>query len=207
MGNQSQINIFHISLLTIVVAALVYSGIQPFDRTTWVMEVLPVMIVLPVLVSTYKKFPLTDMLYGLIFIHVLVLILGGHYTYARVPLGFQIADWLDLQRNPYDKIGHFLQGLVPALAAREIFIRGKYVQHRTMCHFLVVCVALAVSALYELLEWLAAIMMGQGANEFLGTQGDVWDTQSDIFCALLGALVVITLLAKWHDRQLNRTNH
>lgn len=207
MGNQSQINIFHISLLTIVVAALVYSGIQPFDRTTWVMEVLPVMIVLPVLVSTYKKFPLTDMLYGLIFIHVLVLILGGHYTYARVPLGFQIADWLDLQRNPYDKIGHFLQGLVPALAAREIFIRGQYVQHRTMCHFLVVCVALAVSALYELLEWLAAIMMGQGANEFLGTQGDVWDTQSDIFCALLGALVVITLLAKWHDRQLNRTNH
>lgn len=207
MGNQSQINIFHISLLTIVVPALVYSGIQPFDRTTWVMEVLPVMIVLPVLVSTYKKFPLTDMLYGLIFIHVLVLILGGHYTYARVPLGFQIADWLDLQRNPYDKIGHFLQGLVPALAAREIFIRGQYVQHRTMCHFLVVCVALAVSALYELLEWLAAIMMGQGANEFLGTQGDVWDTQSDIFCALLGALVAITLLAKWHDRQLNRTNH
>ena len=207
MGNQSQINIFHISLLTIVVPALVYSGIQPFDRTTWVMEVLPVMIVLPVLVSTYKKFPLTDMLYGLIFIHVLVLILGGHYTYARVPLGFQIADWLDLQRNPYDKIGHFLQGLVPALAAREIFIRGQYVQHRAMCHFLVVCVALAVSALYELLEWLAAIMMGQGANEFLGTQGDVWDTQSDIFCALLGALVVITLLAKWHDRQLNRTNH
>lgn len=207
MGDQSQINIFHLSLLTIVVAALTYSGIQPFDRATWVMEVLPVMIVLPMLVSTYKKFPLTDMLYGLIFIHALVLILGGHYTYARVPLGFQIADWLDLQRNPYDKIGHFLQGLVPALAAREIFIRGQYVQPRTMCHFLVVCVALAVSAVYELLEWLAALIMGQGADEFLGTQGDVWDTQSDIFCALLGALVVITLLAKWHDRQLNRTNH
>lgn len=207
MGDQSQINIFHLSLLTIVVAALVYSVIQPFDRATWVMEVLPVMIVLPVLVSTYKKFPLTDMLYGLIFIHALVLILGGYYTYARVPLGFQIADWLDLQRNPYDKIGHFLQGLVPALAAREIFISGQYVQPRTMCHFLVVCVALAVSAVYELLEWLAAIMMEQGADEFLGTQGDVWDTQSDIFCALLGALVVITLLAKWHDRQLNRTNH
>lgn len=207
MGNQSQINIFHLSLLTIVVAALVYSGIQPFDRATWVMEVLPVMIVLPVLVSTYKKFPLTDMLYGLIFIHALVLILGGYYTYARVPLGFQIADWLDLQRNPYDKIGHFLKGLVPALAAREIFISGQYVQPRTMCHFLVVCVALAVSAVYELLEWLAAIMMEQGADEFLGTQGDVWDTQSDIFCALLGALVVITLLAKWHDRQINRTNH
>ena len=207
MGDQSQINIFHLSLLTIVVAALVYSVIQPFDRATWVMEVLPVMIVLPVLVSTYKKFPLTDMLYGLIFIHALVLILGGYYTYARVPLGFQIADWLDLQRNPYDKIGHFLQGLVPALAAREIFISGQYVQPRTMCHFLVVCVALAVSAVYELLEWLAAIMMEQGADEFLGTQGDVWDTQSDIFCALLGALVAITLLAKWHDRQLNRTNH
>lgn len=207
MNDKKKMDIFYFGLTGILVATLICSGIQPFDRATWWMEVLPVMIVLPILISAYKTFPLTHMLYGLIFVHALVLIVGGHYTYARVPFGFQIADWLDLQRNPYDKIGHFLQGLVPALVTREIFIRGHYVQPRPMRHFLVVCVALAVSALYELLEWLAAIMMGQGADEFLGTQGDVWDTQSDIFCALLGALVVITLLAKWHDRQLNRAKH
>lgn len=195
---------FYLSLMGVVVAVLAYSGIQPFDRATWWMEVLPVMIVLPVLISTYKNFPLTHLLYGLIFVHALVLIVGGHFTYARVPLGFTIADWLDLQRNPYDKIGHFMQGLVPALATREILIRGKYVQHKPMCNFLTVCVALAVSAVYELLEWLAALIMGQGADEFLGTQGDVWDTQSDIFCALLGAMVVVALLAKVHDRQLKR---
>lgn len=195
---------FYLSLMGVVVAVLAYSGIQPFDRPTWWMEVLPVMIVLPVLISTYKNFPLTHLLYGLIFVHALVLIVGGHFTYARIPLGFTIADWLDLQRNPYDKIGHFMQGLVPALATREILIRGKYVQHKPMCNFLTVCVALAVSAVYELLEWLAALIMGQGADEFLGTQGDVWDTQSDIFCALLGAMAVVTLLAKVHDRQLQR---
>jgi putative membrane protein len=138
----------------------------------------------------------------LIFMHCIVLILGGAYTYARVPLGFVLQDWFDLARNPYDKIGHFMQGLVPALAAREIFLRRQVVQSKAWLGFLVVCVVMTVSAVYELIEWAAALIMGQGADEFLGTQGDVWDTQSDMFLALIGALSCLILLSKWHDWQL-----
>jgi putative membrane protein len=138
------------------------------------------------------------------FIHALVLMLGGAYTYARVPLGFQLAEWLDLSRNPYDKIGHFFQGFVPALAAREILVRGSYVRGRKMLAFIVVCIVLAVSAAYELIEWAAALALGQGADEFLGTQGDPWDTQSDMFCALVGAIAALLLLSRAHDRQIAR---
>ena len=127
---------------------------------------------------------------------------GGAYTYARVPLGFYLADVLDLNRNPYDKIGHFFQGLVPALAVREILLRGAYVRGRRMLAFIVVCVVLAISATYELIEWGAALALGQGADEFLGTQGDVWDTQSDMFCALLGVITALLVFARLHDRQL-----
>ncbi|MCB1956187.1 MAG: DUF2238 domain-containing protein [Rhodocyclaceae bacterium] len=166
------------------------------------MEVLPVMIVVPVLWGTRRSFPLTPLLYVAILAHGLVLILGGTYTYARVPLGFQIAEWLDLARNPYDKIGHLFQGLVPALAAREILIRGQHVNGPRMRAFLVVCVVLAISAFYELIEWWAALAMGQGADDFLGTQGDPWDTQSDMFCALIGAIAAQTLLGRLQDRQM-----
>jgi putative membrane protein len=166
------------------------------------MEVLPVMIALPVLWWTYEKHPLTTLLYVFIFLHACVLMLGGAYTYARVPLGFEIAELLDLQRNPYDKIGHFFQGFVPALVAREIFIRGGYVRGPKMLAFLVICVVLAISATYELLEWSAALALGQGADEFLGTQGDPWDTQSDMFLALIGSVTALAAFSRVHDRQL-----
>jgi putative membrane protein len=190
------------ALAAIVVCALLASAIAPYDRTTWWLEVAPVLIVLPLLAATHKRYPLSDLLYILIALHALVLIAGGAWTYARVPAGFWVQDWFALTRNPYDKLGHFMQGLVPALATREILLRGKHVAGPKMVGFLVLCVALAISATYELIEWWAALALGQGADEFLGTQGDPWDTQSDMFCALLGALATLTLLARRHDRQL-----
>jgi len=193
-----------LGLLALVLGALGWSAIAPYDRLTWVMEVLPAVLAIPVLLATYRRHPLSSLLYVLIALHALVLIVGGTYTYARVPLGFQIAELLDLARNPYDKIGHFFQGLVPALVAREILIRGEFVRGRAMLGFLVVCVVLAISASYELIEWAAALVMGQGADEFLGTQGDPWDTQSDMAFALLGALAALAGFSRWHDRQLAR---
>jgi len=190
--------------LTILLGLLAWSGVQPYDRLTWVMEVFPILVVLPVLGATYRRFPLSTLLYVCIFLHALVLMLGGAYTYARVPLGFDIAQALDLQRNPYDKIGHFFQGFVPALAAREILLRGHYVNGRKMLAFIIVCIVLAISAAYELIEWGAALALGTGADEFLGTQGDPWDTQSDMFFALIGAVTSLLLLSKLHDRQLER---
>ncbi len=186
----------------LLLAALVVSGLHPYDRVTWAMEVAPVMIVLPVLWATWRRFPLTNLLYACIVAHGFVLAVGGAYTYAHVPFGFDLQAWLGLSRNPYDKIGHFCQGFIPALAAREILIRGGYVQGRRMLAFLVVCIALAISASYELVEWRAALGMGQGADEFLGTQGDPWDTQSDMFMALIGSIVAQLLLSGWHDRQI-----
>ena len=186
----------------LVLAALVVSGIHPYDRVTWVMEVAPILIAAPVLIATYRRFPLTNLLYVLIALHALVLIFGGAYTYARVPLGYWLQDWLALERNPYDRIGHFMQGVTPALLAREIFIRGGYVAGRRMTAFLCVCVAMTVSACYELIEWWAALAMGQGAEAFLGTQGDVWDTQADMFCALIGAIVALALLSRVQDAQI-----
>ena len=189
------------SVATILLLAL--SGLRPYDRATWLLEVAPVLIVLPLLWYTRSRFPLTRLLYACIFVHAIVLMVGGAYTYARVPLGFAIQDALDLQRNPYDKIGHFAQGFVPALAAREVLLRGRYVRGRGMLAFLVVCVALAVSACYEFVEWGAALAMGQGADEFLGTQGDPWDTQSDMFMALIGAITALATCSRLHDRQLD----
>ena len=189
-------------LIVIVLAALVASGIAPTDRPTWLMEVAPVLIALPILIATRQRFPLTDLLAVLIALHALVLILGGTYTYAHVPFGFWLQDMLGTLRNPYDKIGHFMQGFVPTMVAREILLRGDFVRGRRMVGFLCVCVAMAISACYELIEWGAAVALGQGADEFLGTQGDVWDTQSDMFMALIGASAALLLLARWHDRQL-----
>ncbi|MEA5097953.1 MAG: DUF2238 domain-containing protein, partial [Burkholderiaceae bacterium] len=163
--------------VALVLIAICVSGISPYDRLTWFLEIVPVLIALPVLFGTYRRFPLTDLLYFLIFVHVLVLIVGGAYSYARVPIGFWLQDLLHLTRNPFDKIGHFLQGFVPALIAREILLRGKYLTNKRMTGFLSVCVALAISACYELIEWWSALALGQGADDFLGTQGDPWDTQ------------------------------
>ncbi len=201
MIKRTQLDTF---LVGLVMAALVVSGIAPFDRLTWVMEVAPVLIALPLLYLTRRNFPLTTLLTVLIAAHALVLIAGGAYSYARVPLGFWLQDMLGTMRNPYDKIGHFMQGFVPAMVAREILLRGDHVRGRKMTAFLCLCVALAISAAYELIEWAAALALGQGADEFLGTQGDVWDTQSDMFMALLGASSALALLSGWHDRQLER---
>lgn len=200
-----------ISLLYLATAILAFlliiSGIQPFDRTTWWLEVTPVLIVIPILYATHKAFPLSPLLYGLIFLHAIVLIVGGAYSYARVPLGFEIAQWLGLDRNPYDKIGHFMQGFVPAMVAREILIRKHILSKGKMLSFIVICIVLAISASYELIEWAAALLLGQGAEEFLGTQGYEWDTQSDMFFALLGSITALLLFTKWHDRQIAKLMH
>ena len=196
-------------LVALSVAAavlLVISGVHPYDRATWWMEVLPAIIAMPILWSTYRRFPLTTLLYVCIFIHATILMAGGAYTYARVPVGFQFQELLHLSRNPYDKIGHLFQGFVPALIAREVFIRGDYIRGRRMLAFLSVCVVLAISATYEFVEWGAALAMGQGADEFLGTQGDPWDTQSDMFCALIGAIVALVFFSRIQDRQLRGLN-
>lgn len=193
-----------IAVCVIWAMALIASGIAPHDRLTWVMEVLPVLIAAPVLIFTRTRLPLTTLVYVLIAIHGLILIYGGAYTYARVPAGFWLQEQLGFERNPYDRIGHLAQGFVPAMVARELLLRVFRIEGRKTVFFLVVCVALAISAFYELIEWWAAVVMGGSAEEFLGTQGDVWDTQWDMFLALCGALVALLTLGRWHDRQLSR---
>lgn len=187
-----------------LLASLILSGWRPFDRTTWMLEIFPVVIALPILFTTYKKFPLTTFLYIWLFAHALVLILGGAYSYARVPLGFSLQEWFHLSRNPYDKIGHFFQGFVPALVAREICSRKNIINGRKMLAFLILCIVLAISAAYELIEWGAALALGQGADEFLGTQGDPWDTQSDMFLALVGGCTALALCSRYHDTQMDK---
>jgi putative membrane protein len=189
----------HLTLCLILLAVLAWSGLAPYDRATWWLEVMPVLIAVPLLALTYRRFPLTDMLYVLIVLHAIVLMVGGAYTYARVPFGFDLQHWLHLQRNPYDRIGHFMQGFVPALVAREILLRGAYVTGRKMLAFVCLCIVMAISAWYELIEWGAAVALGQGADEFLGTQGDPWDTQSDMCMAMIGGTCAL-LLSPLHDR-------
>ncbi|HUP36303.1 MAG TPA: DUF2238 domain-containing protein [Candidatus Limnocylindria bacterium] len=193
-------------LLLLIVAAvlLVLSGIGPHDRTTWWLEVAPILIAVPILGATARRFPLTPLAYRLIFVHALVLMLGAHYTYAEVPVGFWMKRALGLARNPYDRIGHLVQGFVPAIVAREVLIRRSPVKAGRWLTFLVLCVCLAISALYELVEWWAALLGGEGADAFLGTQGDQWDTQWDMFLALLGAAAALLLLSRLHDRQIAR---
>ena len=207
-------------LLILLLAVMLWSWITPYDRATWWLEAIPVIIALPVLWYTRESFPLTRISYYLIFIHAIILVVGAHYTYARVPLGFWIQDWLDLSRNPYDRIGHIAQGFIPAILAREILWRKRVLNlnyhdsdssHRDSSSghhggvglfFLVTCFCLAFSAFYELLEWWSAVIGGDGSVEFLGTQGDVWDAQWDMLLALLGAMTAQLLLGKWHHRQM-----
>lgn len=195
---------FPLALLALVTVALVLSGLAPFDRATWWMEVAPVMIAAPLLVATHRRFPLTPLLQVLIAAHALVLIVGGAWTYARVPFGFWLQDVLALDRNPYDRIGHFMQGLVPAVVAREVLLRLRVVRGRGWLFYIVTSICLAISALYELIEWGAAVALGQGADAFLGTQGDPWDTQSDMAMALVGAIAGQVLLGRWQDRLIGR---
>ena len=189
-------------LLAAVVVIVVWSGLAPKDRLTWWMEVAPTLAGLIALIVTRKKFRFTPLLQTLIALHMILLAVGGHYTYAEVPLGNWFRDALHLGRNHYDRLGHFAQGLVPALIAREIIIRRAIISGRGWIAFFVVCTAMAISAVYELIEWLAAVLCGKNADAFLGGQGDIWDTQKDMACALVGAICALVFLRRWHDRQL-----
>ena len=183
-------------------APAAWSGIRPFERGTWWLEIAPVLIGAPVLIASFSAFRLSPLLYRLLFLHAVILIVGGHYTYARVPVGFWVQDLLDLSRNHYDRLGHLAQGFIPAILAREILLRLSPLRPGKWLFFLVVCVCLAFSAFYELIEWWAALVGGDSAESFLGTQGDVWDTQWDMFLALLGSLAAQLLLRRSHDRSM-----
>jgi len=191
-------------LLVLALLALVVSGIGPKDRFTWLLEVAPVLIGAPILVATARRFPLTPLLCGLLFLHALVLMLGGHYTYAEVPLGEWAKAAFGFARNHYDRLGHLMQGFVPAILAREILLRKTPLPRGGWLLVLTTSVCLAFSALYELIEWATALATGEAAEAFLGTQGDPWDTQWDMFLALCGALLAQALLSRLHDRQLAR---
>jgi putative membrane protein len=191
-------------LLCVGLALVAFSGFHPNDRFTWFLEVLPILVAVPVLVATYARFPLTPLLYRLIFLHAVILMVGGHYTYAEVPIGFWAQDLFGFARNHYDRLGHFAQGFVPAILAREILLRCTPLQPGKWMFFLVACVCLAVSAGYELFEWGTALVTGEASDAFLGTQGDVWDTQWDMLLALIGSVLSQLTLGQVHDRQMER---
>ena len=191
-----------VALLVVGAALLVWSGIKPADRTTWILEVFPILIAVPLLLATARRFPLTPLAYRLIFVHALILMLGGHYTYAQVPVGFWMERLFGFTRNHYDRIGHLAQGFVPAIVAREILIRRSPLRAGKWLFFIVLSVCLAISACYELIEWWSALIGGSAADAFLGTQGDPFDTQADMFMALIGAVTAQVLLARVHDRQI-----
>ena len=190
------------ALLVVGAALLVWSGITPADRTTWILEVFPIFIAVPLLLATARRFPLTPLAYRLIFVHALILMLGGHYTYAQVPLGFWMQRVFGFSRNHYDRIGHLAQGFVPAIIAREILVRRSPLRPGKWLFVIVLCVCLAISACYEFIEWWSALIGGSAADAFLGTQGDPFDTQADMLMALIGAFLAQALLARLHDRQI-----
>ena len=190
--------------LTIALAVLVWSGIAPADRSTWWLEVAPVLIALPILLATHRTFPLSSLIVVLMAVHAAILCVGGHWTYAEVPFGFRMAEWFGWSRNHYDRIGHFAQGFVPAILAREVLIRCSPLAGSRWLPVVVLSICLSVSALYELVEWAAAVLTAGGATAFLGTQGDPWDTQWDMFLALVGASTALGLLSRVHDRALAR---
>lgn len=195
------------TVMAVWIVGLIASGVAPHDRATWFLEAAPVMIAMPLLLATREKFPFTTLAYVLICIHGLILMLGAMYTYAMVPAGHWVQEWLGLERNPYDRFGHFAQGFIPAIVAREILIRTFRLAPGGFLFFLVVCIALALSACYEMIEWWTALALGQGADHFLGTQGDEWDTQWDMFLALVGAVVSQGLFSRLHDREIRVLRH
>lgn len=191
-----------VTWISVFAVVLVWSGIEPKDTTTWMLEVAPAIVGAAILLATRKRFPLTRLVYALILIHCVILMVGGHYTYAEVPVGDWFRDLFDPPRNNYDKLGHLAQGFIPAMIAREVVIRFDVFNSVAWRNFFIVCFCLAVSAFYELIEWWVALISGEAADAFLGTQGYVWDTQSDMFLALIGAVLALALLSRLHDRQL-----
>ncbi|MFO1377100.1 MAG: DUF2238 domain-containing protein [Steroidobacteraceae bacterium] len=192
------------AMVAAVSVLLLWSGVDPFDRATWWLEVAPVLVVVPLLIATSQRFPLTPLLYALVGVHAAILMLGGHYSYARVPAGFWVQDLFDLSRNHYDRLGHFAQGFVPAIAVREVLLRTSPLRGSRWLPVLTVASCLAISACYEFLEWWTALVAGVAAEAFLATQGDVWDTQWDMFLAVTGAIAALVTLARVHDRALDR---
>ncbi|GAO36829.1 membrane protein [Sulfuricella sp. T08] len=190
----------------VYLATLIWSGIHPKDTLTWLLEVMPALTAFVLLAATRRRFPFTPLAYFLILIHCLILMVGGHYTYAEVPLFDSLKDYFGWQRNNYDKLGHLAQGFVPAIVAREILLRNAVVASGKWLFFIVVCICLAISAFYELIEWWVALASDQAAEAFLGTQGYVWDTQSDMAYALIGAIAAQALLGRMHDRQIRKTS-
>jgi putative membrane protein len=195
---------YELALFVSMVVLLLWSGIHPHDRFTWWLEVAPILIGVPVLIWLYPRLRLTPLTYSLVWLHCLILMLGGHYTYAQVPLGFWMEDWFGFTRNNYDRLGHLAQGFIPAMLAREIFIRRSPLRGGRWLPFMVICFCLAFSAFYELTEFWTALSAGGAATDFLGTQGDVWDTQWDMQMALIGAIVSLLLLSRAQDGQLAR---
>lgn len=193
---------FIYTLFFLLLALLIWSGINPKEYFTWVLEVLPAVLGILILLFTFRRFRFTNLVYLLIFFHCTILIVGGHYTYAEVPFFDWVRDILNQSRNNYDKLGHFAQGFVPAMIARELLIGKEVILKKSWLPFIVVCITLAISATYELIEWAVSILSGEGGDSFLGTQGYIWDTQSDMLFALLGAIVALITLSKIHDRQL-----
>jgi putative membrane protein len=194
---------YPLTLLTAGVVLLALSAVHAYEMGTWVMEVFPIFIAGPILIATYRRFPLTPLVYTLIFVHAGILMLGGHYTYARVPLGFWMQKTFHFSRNHYDRIGHFAQGFVPAIVAREILLRRTPLPRGGWLFFIVSSICLAISACYEFIEWGSAVVGGSAAADFLGTQGDVWDTQWDMLFALIGSIAAQLALSRLHDRQLS----
>lgn len=192
------------ALLVAVLAVLGWSAVAPYDRFTWFLEVAPALLGLAVLLATRRRFPLTPLVYTLVALHMILLCVGGKYTYALVPLGNWVRDVFELSRNHYDRLGHFAQGFVPAMVAREILLRKRVVTGAAWLVFLIVCICMAISATYELVEWMVALGSGEASDSFLGTQGDPWDTQEDMAMALVGAVSALGLLGAWHNRQLAR---
>lgn len=193
---------YELGLLLSLVLLLVLSGIHPHDYFTWALEVFPIFIGVPILIRVYPRFRFTRLVYTLLWLHAIILMIGGHYTYAQVPLGFWMEQAFGFTRNHYDRIGHFAQGFIPALLAREIFIRASPLRGSRWLPFVVICFCLAFSAFYELIEFWTALASGSAATDFLGTQGDPWDTQWDMQLALIGAVVSLLALSRVHDRQL-----
>jgi len=203
IASSSRVSKEPLALMAIGTLVFVWSAISPYDRTTWWLEVFPIIIAVPLLIATRRRFPLTPLVYRLIFLHAVVLMIGGHYTYARVPLGFWVQNALHLGRNHYDRLGHFMQGFVPAMVAREVLLRRSPLVRGKWLFVIVTSLCLSISACYEFIEWWSAVLGGSAANDFLGTQGDVWDTQWDMFIAFIGAIVAQLTLARVQDRELN----
>lgn len=188
--------------IVVFTSVLIWSGWKPHDYPTWWLEVLPALVAAVLLLVTRKYFPLTPLLYALILVHAIILMVGGHYTYAEVPAGDWLRDLTGGNRNSYDKLGHLAQGFVPAMVARELLLRLGVLARKSWLGFLVICICLAISAFYELVEWWVALLSSEAAESFLGTQGYVWDTQSDMLFALIGAIAALLMLSRLHDRQL-----